>query len=64
MKTNESLLHKGMRTIVQSALHKEPASPAICAGRTSRIAPKSPCRSRRIRSKTSQSFLVRRIPEV
>lgn len=27
MKTNESLLHKEMRTIVQSALHKEASEP-------------------------------------
>lgn len=27
MKTNESLLHKGMRTIIQSALHREASEP-------------------------------------
>lgn len=30
MKTNESLLHKGMRTIVQSALRREANEPLPC----------------------------------
>ena len=32
MKTNESLLHKGMRTIVQSALRREANEPChVCS---------------------------------
>ena len=64
MKTNESLLHKGMRTIIQSSLRMEASEPCNVYWTYSRIALKSLCRSRRIKSKTSMVFQARRIPEV
>ena len=56
MKTNESLLHKGMRAIVQSTLRREANEPCHVCWTYQPHRPESPCRNRRIKSKTSLLF--------